>query len=218
MTWDCAQLDARLSDYLDGRLEAADQRAAGAHARACPRCREHFLARQAAGWLRQLEPLESPPGLETRILALTVAPPPRESLWAGLERGWRGVLQPRFALGTAAAVLSLSLVLNALGVSLREVRAEDLAPTNLYWGAKRQAHLTYARGSRFVNDLRLVYEIRSRLEALEPETQAPAVSPAPGTAPTPAPENNRKGEKPAQGPRSQWLLAYQYLSDLGEPR
>jgi hypothetical protein len=37
--------------------------------------------------------------------------------------------------------------------------------------ANRQAHLTYARGAKFVNDLRVVYEIQSRLGS-QPEPQS----------------------------------------------
>src|SRR3990167_2890486 len=76
MSWTCAQLDALRDDYLDGRLPAADLRAADAHARACPTCAEHYEARLAIAWLRPLEPLESPPGLETRLPAPALAPPP----------------------------------------------------------------------------------------------------------------------------------------------
>lgn len=219
MTWTCAQLDARRDDYLEGRLPAADQRAADAHARACAVCAELYAARRAAAWLRTLEPLESPPGLETRILALTVAPPPRESAWAVLGQAWRALQQPRVALGLAAAVFSLTLGLNALGVSARDIEAADLNPVNLYRGVVRQANLTYARGARFVNDLRLVYEIRSRLEEMAPETEAPPAQTPPATQPpasSPQPEKNQN--KGRDGARSQWLLACQQILFLGELR
>lgn len=203
MSWTCAQLDARLDDYLEGRLPAADQRAADAHARACANCAEHYEARLAVGWLRRLEPLDSPPGLETRILALTVAPPPRESIWAVFPQLWQGLQQPRAALGVAAAVVSLALVLNFFGVSVRDVRAADLNPINLYRGAKRQAYLTYAHGARFVNDLRLVYEIRSRLEEMTPEGEAPpAKKPNGQPQNAPAPKSERNQDNPRHGARS----------------
>lgn len=214
MSWDCGQLNARLSEYLEGQLAPAEQAGADAHARACPRCGEHFLARQATGWLRGLERLESPPGLETRILALTVAPPPRSRFagWAGAARAWQALVQPRVALGTAAAVLSVVLVANAFNL-----QAADLNPVNLYRGVKRQGHLTYARGTRFVNDLRLVYEIRTRLETLETEAEPLPAAPAP-TAPARAPEKDPKKDKPSAGVESWWLLAYQNLVLLGELR
>jgi len=219
MTWTCAQLDARRDDYLDGRLAAAELRAADAHARACAACAELYDARRAAAWLRQLELLESPPGLETRILALTVAPPPQESAWTIFAQAWRGLQQPRVAMGLAAAVFSLALGLNALGVSARDIEAADLNPVNLYRGVVRQANLTYARGARFVNDLRLVYEIRSRLEEMAPESEAPPAQTPPANRPPasspPEPKNQNKGR---DGARSQWLLAAQQILFLGELR
>ena len=221
MSWTCAQLDARRDDYLDGRLPAADLGAADAHARACPACAEHYEARLAIAWLRTLEPLDSPPGLETRILALTVAPPPQESFWAVFGQGWRAVRQPRVALSLAAAVCSLVLVLNALDVNVRSLQAADLNPINLYRGAKRQTYQTYARGARFVNDLRLVYEIRSRLEEATPEGEAPPAKKPAGQQNPPAPKSQRNQTNPRngrRGPEASGLLAYQQLILPGELR
>jgi hypothetical protein len=219
MTWDCAQLDERLSDYLDSRLPPAELAAADAHARGCARCAEWFNARRAALWLQKVEKLETPPGLETRILALTVAPQPKPDFWSMPAVDWRQVLTLRFALGASSAMLSLLLVLNFFGVSLSEVRPADLHPMNLYRAADRQAYQSYAWGVRFVNDLRVVYEIRSRLE----EMQEPADSTAePEEAPPPQPpagqnpqqkkqqEQNQRRQSPStQGVRQYWLMATQ---------
>jgi hypothetical protein len=211
MSWSCAQLEARRDDYLEGRLPAAELRAADTHARACPACGELYEARLAAIWLRTLEPLESPPGLETRILALTVAPPPEESFWAVFGQAWRAVQQPRVAMGLAAAVFSLVLVLNALDVNVRSLELADLNPVALYRGAVRQAHQTYARGARFVNDLRLVYEIRSRLEEATPEGEAPPSKKPGGRQNPPAPKSERNQSNPRNGARGQWLFAQQLM-------
>ena len=217
MNWDCTQLDARLEDYLEGRLAPAEQTAADAHARACARCAEWSDARRAALWLRQLETLETPPGLETRILALTVAQPPKESAWAALDRGWRALMQPRFALSLGAAIVSLTLVLNAFGVRAGDIRAADLNPVNIYRGLERQTQLTYGRTVRFLNDLRLVYEIRSRLE----ERAAPGEEPNPTTTPNPdqpKPKNEKKPENSSDKGRAPAVLAVRLLGSLGELR
>ncbi len=209
MTWDCARLEQRLSEYLEGRLPTAELPQADAHARACPRCGEHFLARQATTWLHGLEGLESPPGLETRILALTVAPPPRENFWQALLAFGRTLRQPRVAMGVAAAVFSLALVLNAMDVSVRDLELADLNPANLYRGVKRQAHLTYAKGSRFVDDLWLVYEIRSGLDELE-QQEPPPSEPS-------QPEQKPEEHQPENGAaRTQWLLAFHHLAVPGD--
>jgi len=218
MNWDCLQLEERLQDYLEGGLAAAEQAAAEAHIRTCARCAEWAEARHATRWLRQLQPVETPPGLETRILALTVAPPPQESFWAVLELGWRMLLQPRFALGLAAALFSLALVLNAMNVSTADVRVADLNPVNLYRAVNRQAQQGYARGVRFVNDLWLVYEIRSRLEEMAPESEPPPASSPSGNPNQSTPKQEKKPENSSDRARPQWLLACQGFGGLGELR
>jgi hypothetical protein len=217
MSWNCAQLEARLDDYLEARLPTQEATAAQAHIDACVRCAEWAEARQATLWLRQVEPLETPPGLETRILAQTLAPAPEESFWSVLELGWRALLQPRMAMGLAAALISFGLVLNAVNVSPGDISVADLNPVNVYRSLNRQAQLTYANGVRFVNDLRLVYEIRSRLEEMQGEPEeAPASAPS-ESAPPSNDEDNREQNFP-DGAQAQWLLAYQTIGMLGELR
>ncbi|MGH9863651.1 MAG: zf-HC2 domain-containing protein [Candidatus Acidiferrales bacterium] len=218
MSWNCAQLEQRLEDYLEGRLTPAEQAAADAHARACPRCAEWGDARRAALWLRQLEVLEAPPGLETRILALTVTPPPKESAWAVLDRGWRALMQPRFALSLAAAIVSLTLVFNAFGVRAGDLRAADLNPVNIYRGLERQTQLTYGRTVRFLNDLRLVYEIRSRLEERGATGEQQPRSTPPQKPDQPKPKNEKKPENSSDKGRAPLVLAFQGLGGLGELR
>jgi hypothetical protein len=218
MKWDCAQLEERLQDYLEGGLDAPEQAAAEAHIRTCARCGEWAEARHATLWLRLAEPVETPPGLETRILALTVAPPPQESFWAVLELGWRALLRPRFALGLAAALFSLGLALNAMNVSAADVQVADLNPVNIYRAVNRQAQQGYARGVRFVNDLWLVYEIRSRLEEMAPPGEAPPAS-SPSDNPNPStPKQEKKPENSSDRAHPQWLLACQGFGGLGELR
>ncbi len=53
---------------------------------------------------------------------------------------------------------------------------------NVYRNADRQAHLVYARGSKFVSDLRVVYEIQARFRQdsdlpTTPESTMPEASP-----------------------------------------
>lgn len=162
MNWTCEQLEQRLNGYLEGKMAALELQTADEHARGCARCTEWFEARQARALLSQLEVLESPPGLETRILAHTLAPPEREGFWEMADNLWRTLLQPRVASGVAAAAFSLALVFTSLDVPLREVEAADLSPVNIYRALDRKAQLTYARGVRFFNELRVVYEIRNQ--------------------------------------------------------
>ena len=81
----------------------------------------------------------------------------------------------------------------------------DLNLANVARSANRQAHLTYGRAVKFVDDLQLVYEIRSQLEPeAQPQEAAPATAPAPQTLPQSKPEQQTP-QQPAPGsqPKSQ---------------
>lgn len=193
MKWDCAQIEARLNDYLEGRLATEEQRAAQTHVETCSRCAEWLDARRARLWLQQVEPLEAPLGLETRILAQTTGLAARPSFWEMLTAGWRAFQQPRVALALAAALFSISLVLQAFDVDVRGISAADLHPANIYRKLDRTVYVAYGRGVKFFNDLRLVYEIRSRLDALKPLVKEPEKEQAPAP-PTPSNENKNFSE------------------------
>lgn len=191
MNWNCAQTEARLSDYLDGTLTTAEQQAADAHVAACARCAEWLDARRAVLWLRRVEPLPVPLGLETRILVNTTGLAPRVGIWDAVAGAWAALSQPRVAFSLAATVFSLALVLQTLNVDVRDLSARDFSPANIYYKVNRTLHVAYGRGVKFVNDLRLVYEIRSRLEEFRPATQQPEPKPSPPQPrPEPKPEKN----------------------------
>jgi len=178
----CLNTEERLTDYLDGQLQGAERAQLEAHLAECAACRQ--LAAQVRALsvrLPRLEPEVEPTGLVYRILEATsgTVKPKTESTWKKL---FAGLLAPRFALGLGSVAATLFILFQALGINPRKVTADDLNPVNLYRAADRQVHLTYARGVRFVNDLRVVYEIRSRLQEasatpIVPEQQKNAPSP-----------------------------------------
>jgi hypothetical protein len=67
-------------------------------------------------------------------------------------------------------------------MSPAKLKKADLSPANVFRTANRQVHLTYARSAKFVNDLRVVYEIQTRLQ--------PDAEPSPSATPQPAPQPN----------------------------
>jgi anti-sigma factor RsiW len=181
MNWNCEQLEERLSDYLDGLLGAAELKGFSGHVAGCDRCAA--LVAQVGGMVARVHamaPVEPPFGLEHNILDQTLGPrrtKAAESTW----RDWvRLVLQPRFAMGLATIVLSIFVASQALGIEWGKVEMSDLAPGSLYRSANSRAHLIYARSVKFVNDLRVVYEIQTRLEP-QPEAQPQPEQRAPGT-------------------------------------
>lgn len=173
MIWKCEQIEERLSEHLDGLLDAPERAAFESHVAGCALCRK--LVAQVGGALAQvhrLEMVEEPLGLATAILDATLGPRAPKKSWKIF--GWlQPVLQPRMAMGFATVVLFGWVSLQALGVQVNEIRLSDLHPVKLYHASTRQAHLIYARGEKFVSDLRVVYEIQSRLRPAQEEPPAP---------------------------------------------
>jgi anti-sigma factor RsiW len=177
MPWTCLQLEERLSDYLEQALTPQEAREFEAHVGDCANCAP--LLAQVRGMLarmQQIEELDPPLHLVPQILDQTLGPRLVEKGLGRWLRALRPIFQPQFGLGAAAVLATLFLVVNTL-VPVRMKKA-DLHPSALLRNADRQAHLVYAHGAKFVNDLRVVYEIQSRLRpesspAQEPERPAP---------------------------------------------
>ncbi len=160
MTWTCEQTEARLSDYLDGLLQPADQAAFDHHVNGCERCTplvagvSHVLGR-----LHKLEQVEPSPRLVDSILTVTQGP----QTWRNAKRWLRSLQSPRFIYSAVSVAATIIVLLTATGFNWRRPKLADLAPANIYRNANSQAHLVYARSTKFVSDLRVVYEIQSRI-------------------------------------------------------
>jgi hypothetical protein len=194
MDWNCTLTEERLSDYLEGKLSPAEAAAFSAHMSSCANCTETVA--QVSSFVNQMHKLEmvgEPPQLIAKILDATLGPRTQKESW----RQWFGwisvVWQPRFAMGLAAAVASVVIVSYAAGLTPAKLKKADLSPSNVLRSANRQAHLTYARGAKFVNDLRVVYEIQSKLQP-EPETM-------PVSDPAPAPQEEHNSSPPNSTPQ-----------------
>lgn len=203
MTWICEQIEARLSDHLDGLLSPDERHEFDLHANSCENCAQMVASvSRLVGGLHTMEQIETPPRLVYSILNQTLGP--RESK-KGLQAsfGWlRGLASARFAYYAVSVAATLLILLTAAGFSWRKPKLADLSPVNLYHGADRQAHLVYARSTKFVSDLRVVYEIQSRLNKdnelpTTPESTVPQSAPGKspgstdGTRPTTPRQQNR---------------------------
>jgi hypothetical protein len=192
----CDDFAVLLADSLDGVLDAAGQRDLARHAARCSACRElQELAVEGRTHLRtEARPLAPPASLLQRILAATSgadtalsAPAPRPTsepaedagLWPALRAAWDEVLaatrQPRFAMTTAMAFFSLSMLTSVTGATLDDVRA--LAPATLVGRASLSYHETTAGIVRYYENSHFLHALEVRLRELrEVAEPAPAES------------------------------------------
>jgi hypothetical protein len=183
MDWNCILTEERLSDHLDGSLSPVEVAAFSAHAVSCEQCAK--LIAQVSGTvsrMQQLEPLEAPTDLVSKILDATLGPGTEKQKWNRWFTWLSPFWQPRFVMGVATVAATLLIVLYTTGLSPAKLKKADLSPGNVLRSANRQVHMTYARSAKFVNDLRVVYEIQSRLQ--------PEQEPQPNATPAPAPQQN----------------------------
>jgi hypothetical protein len=73
------------------------------------------------------------------------------------------MLQPRLAMTAAMAFFSIALTLNLTGVRLSQLRASDLKPSSIL----RSASQAKASVVRYTDNLRVVYELESRVRDLQ---------------------------------------------------
>ena len=120
----------------------------------------------------------------------------------GLRSIGQTMLQPRLAMTAAMAFFSIALTMNLTGIRLSKLRASDFKPSSI----QRAFSNTKASVMRYSDNLRVVYELESRVRDLQrssdndfpPNTPAPQNAPA-ATSPQQAPAGDRQqpdGQKP----------------------
>jgi len=168
MAWTCEQTEERLSDYLDNLLDPADITALNRHADGCAECTRLIdQVGSAVRQMRSLAPVEVPPNLITAILDQTIGPRPEKKGWRSWFSWADFVAHPKFAMGALTCAVTLVILGYAAGLSPAKIKRGDLAPSNMYRAVNRQFHLTYGRTLKYVNDLKVVYEIQSKLRPVE---------------------------------------------------
>jgi hypothetical protein len=190
MSWNCSITEERLSDSLEGLLSREDAATFSAHTAGCADCRT-LLAQVGplVQRMQRMEMVEEPAHLSARILDATLGPRKTKAVWERFA-GWAvGLMQPRVVMGFATAAASFVIVLHTAGVTPGKIKRADLSPGNVLRAANRQVHLTYARGVKFVNDLRVVYEIQSRLQPEPAPVNAPVHQQAPEQQTQPSDSN-----------------------------
>src|SRR5579875_1054042 len=176
----CAEFEIVLADYLDGALAETESAELERHARSCAGCSELLKdASAAVGFVRRAPEVTPPPELITRIafqapVGRTRAPLDRPGLFSRLTAKWlQPVLQPRLAMGMAMTILSFAMLERCTGVRVQHIQPADLNPVRI-WGSVEDKTIRFKdRAVKYYENLRWVYEIETRLEALEDQEQAP---------------------------------------------
>lgn len=202
MNWNCAQTEERLSDFID-RLMAPEEAAAfSVHLASCTDCsRLYASVSNLVNRMQALEPVEESKRLAAKIVNATLG-----SWWKRRFAWVPTMFTPRFAMGAATVAVLLVVVFRIAGVTPGKIKRADLSPTSIARSANRQVHLAYARSAKFVNDLRVVYEIQSAFQRTQDQ---PTPSIVPPSAPqdehqsTPSPSNPQEKSQKEPHPRSQ---------------
>jgi anti-sigma factor RsiW len=191
MDWNCKISEERLSEYLDGILSQEEASAFAVHAAGCSNC-TRLMARVGGliGQMHQLEEIDAPPQLIRNILDVTIGPRTQKAGWSKWFAWVPMLWQPRFAMGVITVAASFAIVIHTSGVTPAKLKKADFNPVNMARSANRTVHLTYARSVKFVNDLRVVYEIQSRLQ--------PGPEPSPASAPLPEQQTYPPSTAPQQ--------------------
>ncbi len=133
----------------------------------------------AAGW-SGLRALRSPGGIAASLRGLTLT-----------------MVQPRLAMTAAMAFFSIALTLNLTGVRLSALKASDLRPAAI----QRSFYQANAHVVRYYENLRVVYELESRVRDLQRANDdgGPARGPDGGSANGPAEPLEAAPSQPADG-------------------
>ena len=201
MTWTCDQIEARLSDYLDGQLHGPEQAAFDEHVAGCAECAPLLASvRSMVGEMQALKPIDAPPRLIYAILDQTLGPRETVTFWHAVGNFLRGLASPKFAYGAASVMATCIIVLTASGFSPKKMKLADLQPANLYRTVQREGHLAYAKVETSLSALRVVNEIQSKLRSSDTDLQT-----VPEESPKSVPEKNpgQTNEQRPAGPKQQ---------------
>jgi hypothetical protein len=131
--------------------------------------------------------------------------PFRTRLTQGFRSLGQTMLQPRLAMTAAMAFFSIALTLNLTGVRLTDLRASDFKPSSLM----RSAYEAKAKVVRYSDNLRVVYELESRVRDLQRSSDDDGSNGSTTTqsnpndpAANPKPDGSQQPDNPNQKPGS----------------
>jgi hypothetical protein len=201
MIWTCEQTELLLTDYLDGLLQPEQQHAFDLHVNSCERCTPLVASvTHALRNLHALPELELPPRFVYNVLDATLGPRETVTGWAAIRAWVRGVASPRFAYGALSLAATYLMIVTVSGVNWKKPKLADLSPVSVSRNVNRQAHIAYAHSTKYFSDLRVVYEIQSKLRQ---DNQLPTAPEGAVPESTPQKDPGRTDGTPPATPRQQ---------------
>ena len=175
MKVECPDVENILGLYVEGGLGETQSAMVRAHLSACEACALLALEMEfTISLCKEFPELEPPPRLIERVLQETIGTHQSLSWMEYLRELFRPVYaSPRFATGACLAAMSFSIVMNALGVNLGEVHWSEITPRNVVDGLNRTVNVAYDIGMRRLNDLKILYQLQSKIEELRTDDGEP---------------------------------------------
>ena len=166
------EVEAQINDYLDGVLTDTQQAAFEEALPQYPDLQEFVRdAREGLLALQQMEAVEPPTELYARIdMHISVARyqqrrEKRNNGFLSRLMSWFGpMLQPRLVMGMAMTILSVSMIGQLTGARIDQVTADDLKPSAVWSAIGYRAERTWDRITKYYESLRVVYEMRTRVQ------------------------------------------------------
>ncbi|MBM3802726.1 MAG: zf-HC2 domain-containing protein [Acidimicrobiia bacterium] len=179
MKVECHQVENWLGLYADGVLGEHQSSMIRAHLGSCETCAVLLLELEfAIALCKEYPELDPPPQLIERVLERTIGQHRSLSWTEYLRELFRPLYaSPRFATGACLAAISLSIVMNALGINLGEVRWSEITPQSVVDSLHRTANVAYDNGMRRLNGSKILYQIQSRIEELQGDDSQPQKRP-----------------------------------------
>lgn len=179
MAINCTEFETLLADYVDGTLAPAERAEIEQHAASCATCAEFMSdVTGAVRFLEHIPEIAPPAELVTRIAYLSPTgrvrhPLERQGFFSRLAAKWlQPLLQPKLAMGMAMTILSFAMLEKCTGIQVQHIQAADLNPVRIWDGVEDKALRARDRAVKYYENIRLVYEIQSRLKDMEAQQEA----------------------------------------------
>ncbi len=213
----CRQFDTMLCDYLDGALAPEQSGALREHAARCGGCSGKLAdVEYAVAFMRQTPRVEPPAELVGDIIHGTIGVHGPLPAFAGAGSGTDGsrvlaalrplfhpLLQPRFAMSLAMALVSLSMLTFYSQGALDRFESGKSDPLAAVRGLGDRLERVWDEGVHLYQTLQVFYDLQTDFEEapeseaapLTPESRPPEAGPAEGAPAAPAP-NSGPAEQP----------------------